>query len=266
VISIANICGHMNLRGLPSVCRSKLLSSFLSLLVLSAAGLGTPLPTEDKAVTDSDGTPNPIHPPRCILLTDIISCIKDIYVPPRLCLPLSWSAVKIKSPQRRTLTCYIPVTQRPWSYTDLTHGKWIPCWIHFQLLSQTIPKVSFFFPSPGAFPLNLSRIFLLNLFLQIFVPCLSQGTEYYLVTTSISHALIAHLPSTNIINNLHVKSFNIFAANPANSNWHYLGASVDIVSQNLEYAPNIALFTGTHREFGVSSLPYPFPLAAVGHS
>jgi hypothetical protein len=89
----------------------------------------------------------------------------------------------------------------------------------------------------------------------ILPPFHSQGTEYYLVTPSINDALITYLPSTNVLTNLRLNSFNIYAVNPANSNWHYLGASVSIGGPNLEYPRSLALFTGTKGKFAV-----PMPL------
>jgi hypothetical protein len=73
----------------------------------------------------------------------------------------------------------------------------------------------------------------------------SQGAAHYLLTTSISDALVVVLPSTNIRFNLARNSFNILAVNPANSEWNYLGAAASIVGQNLEQAPSLALITGT---------------------
>jgi len=155
----------MNLRGFTHV-RNKLLSGFLSLLLLSTVGLGTPLPSEDKNVTD---TP-------------------DFAVAPPCALPCTRGVIRISHTGNGPVIGYI---------------------------SNSYP-----------------------------VPFPDQGTEFYLVTTSISDALVVHLPSTNIVSNLRVNSFNIYAANPPNSNYHYLGASVDIGTLNIE-GTNIALFTGT---------------------
>jgi len=153
----------MNLRGFS---RNRLLSSFLSLLCLSAFALGTPL-------NDVNGTRD--GPDR---------------LPHRFCV---------------TLSCTRGVIQITYSETGSVLGY----------ISNTYPN----YPN--------------------------QGTEYYLATPTINDALIVYLPSTNVLSDLRLNSFNIYAANPANSDWHYLGAEASIGGLNLEDAPNLALITGT---------------------
>ena len=104
----------MNLRGF---CESRLLSSFLSLLCLSAIALGAPLKPVN--VTGDDAL--------------------RLSIP--FCPGLPWSEI-LSLIGQYALTFYPFSFQCSRDYKHRIHGRWIPPWLHFQRLPPFPPRVS----------------------------------------------------------------------------------------------------------------------------